>query len=426
MKKTTATLMLLAGLGGCASTDSKSAMGTKFNSPRKGAEIPGVMGPDGSPVLMTKQSKEVSDQMVGYVQKKAGDKTTKVLAKTKAPEIVQASATMAGPTPMDPMLQQSSGFSRIVGNNSGCADCNAHVPALGSRLHNLGHGSHGHQGGGDPYAYGPMGSGLGQHLGLNGVLPATSMGPYGAVAAVGAIGAGSPYGPAITNQRTAIKFVGPEKMRLSWLVGNNYVDSGLVAPASYNFMQGNIYRLKLSGIPTQASRTYYPTLEVAPATLKTITFLSHNSVPVSFTNDDLERVNAGNMVVKVIYLPDPAFQDAAALGGAEEVVSTQLEPGADPIAEATRRGTILAVIRLGNINLENQNSPAMDAVGGMPGMMGGPGMMAAPGMMAPPGMMSPPMMAPPAMMTPPTMSAAPAPMPSRTAPITVPSIPQVR
>ena len=49
----------------------------------------------------------------------------------------------------------------------------------------------------------------------------------------------------------------------------------------------------------------------------------------------------------------------AALGGADEIVSTRLEPGADPVAEAQKRGTILAVIRLGNIDLENKASPSM-------------------------------------------------------------------
>ena len=45
---------------------------------------------------------------------------------------------------------------------------------------------------------------------------------------------------------------------------------------------------------------------------------------------------AGNYVVKVVYLPYPQFQDLAT-AGPDEVVSTRLEPGVDPIAEAVRR-----------------------------------------------------------------------------------------
>ena len=113
----------------------------------------------------------------------------------------------------------------------------------------------------------------------------------------------------------------------------------------------------------------------------TITFLAHGTVPVGFTDEDFDQVKNGNMVVKVIYLPSSAFQDIAA---AEEIVSTRLEPGADPVAEATRRGTILAVVRLGNANLENPNSPALDSPAGFGGGMMGPPPGMGGGMMPPP------------------------------------------
>jgi hypothetical protein len=116
------------------------------------------------------------------------------------------------------------------------------------------------------------------------------------------------------------------------------------------------------------------------ATPTSITFLSHNTVPIGFTDEDFDQVNAGNMVVKVIYLPDPAYQELSTVAGAEELVSTKLQPGEDPLAEAQRRGTILAVIRLGNIDLENPNSPPMSSP--MPGM--GAPMMPTPGSPIPP------------------------------------------
>ena len=60
---------------------------------------------------------------------------------------------------------------------------------------------------------------------------------------------------------------------------------------------------------------------------KTVTFLAHSSVPVTFTDDDFNQVVAGNLVVKVIYLPDREYADFATVAGAEEIVSTRLEPG---------------------------------------------------------------------------------------------------
>ena len=80
-------------------------------------------------------------------------------------------------------------------------------------------------------------------------------------------------------------------------------------------------------------------------------------------------------------------------GGPEEVVSTRLEPGADPIAEACKRGSILLIVRMGNIDLKAPHTPPMNAPpmanpfcgGPMPGLPMAPGMPMA-GMPMAPGM----------------------------------------
>ena len=72
---------------------------------------------------------------------------------------------------------------------------------------------------------------------------------------------------------------------------------------------------------------------------------------MQFTEEDFDQVLSGNFVTKVIYLPDPEFQELA-LAGVETLVSTRLDPGVDPIAEADRRGSILAILRMGNKDLE--------------------------------------------------------------------------
>jgi hypothetical protein len=95
----------------------------------------------------------------------------------------------------------------------------------------------------------------------------------------------------------------------------------------------------------------YPTLEVGPAMPRTQAFLAHNAIPVQFTEEDFGQVLSGNFVSKVIYLPDQEFQELA-LAGVETLVSTRLDPGMDPIVEADRRGAILAIVRLGNKDLE--------------------------------------------------------------------------
>jgi hypothetical protein len=222
--------------------------------------------------------------------------------------------------------------------------------------------------------------------------------PAGAVAAVGALtgsglnGAMCAPGQGGMALRTEVAFVGPQGMQVSWYTPGGFAGA-LSAPARYNFLQGAIYRLKLARIPGRPGVELYPTLEVVPANAKTEAFLAHSAVPVGFTNEDLDQVAAGNFLIKVVYLPDPAFQDVAATGP-DEIVSTRLEPGVDPIAEAARRGSVLLVIRVGNINLELANSPAMNAPsmygghamapimpgqGMLPGMTGSPTDLAGPG-----------------------------------------------
>jgi hypothetical protein len=124
----------------------------------------------------------------------------------------------------------------------------------------------------------------------------------------------------------------------------------LTTPGRFNFDQGAIYRLKLTNVPGHTT-PFYPTIEVAPSSPRTDAYLSHNAVPIEFTDEDFDQVSAGNFVTKVIYLPDPLHQELA-IAGVETLVSTRLDPGVDPIAEADRRGTILVIVRLGGIDLE--------------------------------------------------------------------------
>jgi hypothetical protein len=151
---------------------------------------------------------------------------------------------------------------------------------------------------------------------------------------------------------TQVLFSKPEGMQVRWDVGSGmFGDVPLIVPGRSNFQQGGIYRLKLTNIPNREGVELYPTLEIGPATPRTEAFLAHNALPVQFTPEDFDQVLAGNFVTKVIYLPDPEFQELA-LAGVETLVSTRLEPGVDPVVEADRRGAILGIIRLGNKDVE--------------------------------------------------------------------------
>jgi hypothetical protein len=163
-----------------------------------------------------------------------------------------------------------------------------------------------------------------------------------------------------------VLFDRPESMQISWDVSGigRYDSVPLVVPGRQNFGQGGVYRLRLSNIRGREGVDLYPTLEVARMTRRTAAYLSHSAIPIQFTDEDFDQVSAGNFVTKVIYVPNPEFQELA-LAGVDTLVSTRLDPGIDPVTEADRRGSILAIVRLGNKDL---SMPGSDT-----GYMGGVG-----------------------------------------------------
>lgn len=169
-------------------------------------------------------------------------------------------------------------------------------------------------------------------------------------------------GPVCAPASSQVAFLAPEGAMVFWeaYAPGHFDSEALIVPGRYNFPQGAIYRLKLTNITNKPGVELYPTLEVAPPTPRTDAYLAHNAIPIQFTNEDLEQVLTGNFVTKVIYLPDPEFQDLA-VAGVETLVSTRLDPGLDPIVEADRRGAILAIVRIGNKDLE---VPGVEAHGG--------------------------------------------------------------
>ena len=173
-----------------------------------------------------------------------------------------------------------------------------------------------------------------------------------------------------------INFIGAESLVIQYdaRMPGMFDSAPLICPATHDFGQGNIYRLKLSVIPGHPGKELFPTLEIAPTGARTQAFLAHSSVPVEFNDNDFDQVFAGNYVTKVIYLPNPEFQGIA-MSGVGTLVNTQLQPGVDPIAEASKRGSILAVIRMGNKDLTSRQQQPQFAggpvYGGQAQMIGG-------------------------------------------------------
>ncbi len=168
------------------------------------------------------------------------------------------------------------------------------------------------------------------------------------------------YGDGMFGQQTnaQVTFKGPEDkgsgMTVLWDIAQYglFDSEPLQCPGSQNFEMGKAYRLKLTFPSTEkADQILYPTLEINQMTVRTRSYLEHNAIPVSVTANDLDQVKNDHFVTKVIYLPSPEFQNLAIAGGVDTIVNTQLPAGSDPVIEAQHRGAVLAVLRIGNRNL---------------------------------------------------------------------------
>jgi hypothetical protein len=388
MKRTAGTVMLLAALSGCMSSG---------NGPPSSGGFGGGFAPRGMSHEMCMGSCKGPPVIPG-LQGPMGEKIAMAAPYSATPPAPwMAYNMMAQNVPLS-MVQQASAVG-MPGAGSGLVQAQFTPPGAAPPRVPV------PPGGliappGMPFAPGGMPGMAGP-----GVPPGAGL-PPGAVPALGALtGKSGPFAP----QRTSVRFVRPSGMRVTWFTQGpdgkpSFSSTPIEAPGRYNFLQAAIYRLKLSNIEGRPGLEVYPTLEVVPTNHRTEAFLAHSAVPVEFTPEDFDQVAAGNYVVKVIYLPAPQFQELAA-SAPDEIVSTRLEPGQDPIVEAQRRGNILLVIRLGNIDLEAPNTPSMDTpgpLGGVPMMPHGltPGPMVPYGMVAPPGTM-PNVQPPPSAVPPP-------------------------
>jgi hypothetical protein len=195
--------------------------------------------------------------------------------------------------------------------------------------------------------------------GVDGPGPGVIM-PVSYEAALESAGFG-PGGPAgMVGPASQISFIEPAGMQVQWDVSmpGGFDSDPLVTPGRYDFVQGAIYRLKLTNIPGHEGAELYPTIEVGPETPRTSAYLAHNAVPFVLTDEDFSQVLRGNFVTKVVYLPDAEYQELA-VAGVETLVSTRLDPGVDPVVEADRRGSILAIVRIGNKDLQTSSGVAL-------------------------------------------------------------------
>jgi hypothetical protein len=381
MRRDAAAVLLVAALGGCTSFQSGpetgGGNGLHWGQSKGPPTVPGLKGPYGENIAMAAP--------YGYAPPASAYMARHMMNQSVPLGAVQMNGPGPGMSPDAMVLTAAMPRGPVLAPLG--------VPFTPGGPGSLPAGPAGMDSGVVPASFAPgnmpMGGGV-----INANLPPGKI-PSGRVMQTQMVQANPTAGIRFQGQRTQIRFARPSGMRISWFTQGpdgrpTFSTTPIEAPGRYNFPQAAIYRLKLSNIEGRPGLEVYPTMEVVPANPKTEAFLAHSAVPIAFTDEDFKQIAEGNYLVKVIYLPDPQFQDVAGTG-TDEILSTRLEPGADPIQEALRRGCILVVLRMGNVDQEAPNTPPLNAPGHQAGLMTSPPAMAqqGPGSFLPPSSRAP-------------------------------------
>lgn len=109
---------------------------------------------------------------------------------------------------------------------------------------------------------------------------------------------------------------------------------------------GHVYRLKVTNIPGQEDLSLYPSVEVIDRLHPPEGQRNRFPIPIQITRQDLEAAAAGKMVVRVIYLENPA--EAFPKAETSDQLSIDVLTSEDPLQVADDRGRPMAILRIGS------------------------------------------------------------------------------
>lgn len=110
---------------------------------------------------------------------------------------------------------------------------------------------------------------------------------------------------------------------------------------------GQVYRLKISGIPEHETQEVFPSIELVSRLHPPPGQETRFPIPVQLTLEDLILAASGRYVVRVIYLEDPT----AALPVRENAAAQryfEVPVGQDPLRVADELGRPMAILRMGS------------------------------------------------------------------------------
>jgi tetratricopeptide (TPR) repeat protein len=158
----------------------------------------------------------------------------------------------------------------------------------------------------------------------------------------------------------SLRLRGPQGLALAHesTTSGEFDGLSILTPAHFALAPGAVRRFKLSGPPLAEQGPIYGLLTLPPSareSLKTVF-----SLPITLSDADLEAARAGKLAACVVYRENQAEDGGTAR--LKTLSITELNSAEDALAEAPKRGTVLAVLllspRLADLPLEGFESEA--------------------------------------------------------------------
>ena len=132
-------------------------------------------------------------------------------------------------------------------------------------------------------------------------------------------------------------------------------DAPQPAPLRVGLLVGNVYRLKVTGIPFRPGQEVFPSIEIINRLYPPRGSEAKFPIPIELTREELEMAIRGQYVVRVIYLENPR----TALPSREDPRQQryfEVGPNQDPLEVADALGRPMAILRIGSRVPEQDNT----------------------------------------------------------------------
>ena len=155
----------------------------------------------------------------------------------------------------------------------------------------------------------------------------------------------------------------PTKGLVTDYEGSPHRSYDVKAPAQASLVVGQMYRMRISGMPEFPGVEFYPSIELIDRLHPPTCQVEDFPIEFEFTEEEFEWAANGRLVTKVIYLEQPDRVPVTLLDQKQRI--TTIEPSQNAIAEADMLGRPVAIIRLGGRTPDpNQPDPRFFGPGG--------------------------------------------------------------